>query len=237
MTSNISNELQVYRLHNGIGLRKPIGLKHSVGDILKLPLAIYFEDRNGVIQKANALNAEACCGFDSPEQAAGKKYFTYIKKNDAARLRNNDEVVIKKNSRLIFEEAMTQEDGSTVSTLSIKLPWYNNKNNIIGLFGCSILLGKSPLGESLRYISDLGLLTPNEEINNFVGREINDVYLSKREFECAKLLLQGLKIKEIAAHLNLSPRTVESYFNNMKSKLHCQSRTDFIIKLSEYIKN
>lgn len=236
-TLDTSNDLQVYRFHNGIKLRNPIGSNNTVASILKLPLAIYFENRDGVTQRANAINAEMCCGFDSPEQAIGKKYFTYIKKKDVKVLRHNDSIIIEQNRNVIFEEIMTQNNGLISSTLSIRLPWYDNYNKIIGLFGCSILLGKNPLAESLHHISNLGLLAPNENINNFIGQEVHRVYLSKRQIDCAKQLLQGKKIKEIGTNLNLSPRTVENYLDNIKDKLKCQNRTDLIIKLLEYMKN
>ncbi|HSX26786.1 MAG TPA: ester cyclase [Chlamydiales bacterium] len=48
--------------------------------------------------------------------------------------------------------------------------------------------------------------------------------LSKRERDCLELLLQGKTAKETAALLNLSRRTVESYFENMKKKLKCSNK-------------
>jgi DNA-binding CsgD family transcriptional regulator/predicted ester cyclase len=48
--------------------------------------------------------------------------------------------------------------------------------------------------------------------------------LSKRERQCLHLLLQGKTIKEVAAVLLLSPRTVEYYFNNVKDKLDCWNK-------------
>jgi DNA-binding CsgD family transcriptional regulator/predicted ester cyclase len=48
--------------------------------------------------------------------------------------------------------------------------------------------------------------------------------LSKRERECLNLLLQGKTAKETASFLRLSPRTVESYFEIIKGKLHCSNK-------------
>ena len=48
--------------------------------------------------------------------------------------------------------------------------------------------------------------------------------LSKRERECLIFLLQGKTAKETATNLGLSPRTVESYFENIKKKLKCWSK-------------
>lgn len=48
--------------------------------------------------------------------------------------------------------------------------------------------------------------------------------LSARERECLKLLVGGKSAKETAILLGLSPRTVESYFDNIKLKLSCVSK-------------
>ncbi|HEV8051581.1 MAG TPA: LuxR C-terminal-related transcriptional regulator [Parachlamydiaceae bacterium] len=45
--------------------------------------------------------------------------------------------------------------------------------------------------------------------------------LSIRERQCLKLLTEEKTAKEIAAHLGLSSRTVEYYFENIKDKLSC----------------
>jgi DNA-binding CsgD family transcriptional regulator len=50
--------------------------------------------------------------------------------------------------------------------------------------------------------------------------------LSQRERQCLKLLLQGKSSKETAAALKLSPRTIESYFENIKNKLSCWSKNE-----------
>lgn len=99
----VSNTLQLNRFSYGVKLCKARKDKRLISTILKLPMAIYFEDCDGVIQKANAMNAELCCGFDSPEEAIGKKYFSYIKKRDAIKLRKNDALVVKNNQALIVE--------------------------------------------------------------------------------------------------------------------------------------
>ena len=48
--------------------------------------------------------------------------------------------------------------------------------------------------------------------------------LGKREAEVARLVADGLSNKQIAAHLLLSERTVESHIRGILNKLGCRSR-------------
>ncbi|MES1173268.1 MAG: response regulator transcription factor [Myxococcales bacterium] len=59
-------------------------------------------------------------------------------------------------------------------------------------------------------------------------RDLKVEVLSAREAEVARLLAQGLTVKEIAQQLNLSPRTLESYRARAMEKLSLKSRADLI---------
>lgn len=50
--------------------------------------------------------------------------------------------------------------------------------------------------------------------------------LSQREKQLLQLLLAGMSAKDTAAILKLSPRTIESYIDNLKKKLSCWSKQD-----------
>lgn len=60
--------------------------------------------------------------------------------------------------------------------------------------------------------------------------------LTPRQLQCAQLILNGQTIKEISTQLNLSHRTIETYINNIKSKLYCKNKTELIIKLTAMLK-
>lgn len=70
----------------------------------------------------------------------------------------------------------------------------------------------------LAYLADLGL---KNEIETAAK-------LSVRERECLKLLIENKSSKETAAILKLSPRTIESYFENIKNKFACWSKQDVL---------
>lgn len=52
--------------------------------------------------------------------------------------------------------------------------------------------------------------------------------LSPRERDCLKLLIHGNSAKDSALELHLSPRTVESYLENIKNKLGCNNKRDLL---------
>lgn len=62
-----------------------------------------------------------------------------------------------------------------------------------------------------------------------------DISLSKRETQCVFSLLEGNTTKEIAKQLDLSPRTVESYFKNIKVKTNTNSLKEVIKKFSKIV--
>ncbi len=61
----------------------------------------------------------------------------------------------------------------------------------------------------------------------------DDVYLTKRQMQVAHHLIEGKTAKESALLLKISPRTVESYVNEIKIKLNCRKRTELVRKLLE----
>jgi DNA-binding CsgD family transcriptional regulator len=240
-----SNELEVYCYGNGLKLIKP-NIKnrdnsypgwhtnYTVSALLKIPCGVYFEDVNGVIQQLNEHNIEQC-NLDSANQAIGKPYFSALTSKAAQLLLKNDREVMKKKKTQIFEEEIIQKNNDSIyQVLSVKMPWYNDQNKVIGLFGCSISLGKESLADSLSVIAKMGVFVPEsllEQKNKMTG-----IHLSNQQRMCAKYLLAGLAIKEIANRMKLSPRTVEHYIDNIKFKFRCHSKTELIIKLHEMMK-
>jgi DNA-binding CsgD family transcriptional regulator len=54
--------------------------------------------------------------------------------------------------------------------------------------------------------------------------------LSNQEKECLSIYLDELSMKEAAARMHLSPRTIESYLSNIKNKLDCTTKSELIKK-------
>ena len=53
-------------------------------------------------------------------------------------------------------------------------------------------------------------------------------YLTKREIDCIYYLRKGFTVKHIAKALNISPRTVEYYINEVKIKVGAQYKNDIL---------
>lgn len=72
-----------------------------------------------------------------------------------------------------------------------------------------------------------------------LGNKYGNTYFTRREAECMVLLLKGKTINSVAGILNLSPRTVEYYIKNMKSKLGCRTKFELVdlVYASEFMKN
>lgn len=61
-----------------------------------------------------------------------------------------------------------------------------------------------------------------------LGPPLDDQYFTYREAQCMVLFINGKTVDKVAERLSLSPRTVEYYLNNMKSKLKCRSKSELI---------
>jgi DNA-binding CsgD family transcriptional regulator len=64
--------------------------------------------------------------------------------------------------------------------------------------------------------------------------EYKNISLTKREIECLKYLVLGYTAKETANKLNISPKTVESYLYDSKTKLRCYKKSQVIDIIMKY---
>lgn len=66
-----------------------------------------------------------------------------------------------------------------------------------------------------------------------LGGNFYGTYLSKREAECLHYFSQGRSMKEIANHIGLSPKTIETYINNVKTKIGRHTKSELISMFSK----
>ncbi|MDR3443047.1 MAG: LuxR C-terminal-related transcriptional regulator [Legionella sp.] len=247
--NQLAHTLQIYRFAQGIKLITPKcplavtkpGQKtnHTVGSVLSLPFNFYFLNTQGTTQLMNEESA-LMCGFTSANDAIGKSLFDVSDEKSATHLINNCAEVINSNSAKIFEEQNIRKDGLSLQFLSIKCPWYDETNEIIGVFGCSIVLGTHSLAASLSAVMELNLFDydtiPSRTTNPTRNLKSTTTYLSKRELECLHLTIKGYTAKRIGRELGISHRTVEEYLVNIRIKIGASSKAELIeMTIDEFI--
>lgn len=244
-----SGELLIQRSGNGVKLVRPDKLfthdyqnNHqypivSLTDMSKFPFHLFFYDNDHRFQYINEMCASDD-GFISTKDAIGKTVHETSIKESANRIINNNMLVLKTNTMKIIEETLDRNDGIHLGGFSIKFPLYGDNNVITGIFGLYTHIDPqnlSSLANSLELITRTGLLANPQGGNTiekmFSGRELKGIYLSSRELECLRLLFTGKTAKMIAKALQLSPRTVEHYLENIKAKYEVSSKADLIEKI------
>lgn len=237
--NHISGEFLIRRFANGVKLLKPekyekvpYPSEHTLDSLMSFPFPVYLENPSHISIRSNEATAKAC-GFSSLKDFIGKPPFKYFKKDTVTEKIANHAKVIKSETFMIAEETAKLKDCEMLHTLSIRMPWYDDNNHVIGLFGCSIVIGVDPLARSLKDIAALGLLD-SKTIKQNMGTEIDAVYLSKRELDCLRLTILGKPAKQVAYELQLSQRTVEEYLDNIKRKMNVSSKAALIEKTVEY---
>lgn len=75
------------------------------------------------------------------------------------------------------------------------------------------------------------------DCDNAYFDNFNTSFLTNREIQTAKLMLQGKTARESACLLGLSLRTVESYIDNIKNKFGCNRKSELILKLAKIYGN
>lgn len=205
----------------------------SVGQLLQLPINVYFLNHESEIQNINK-NTLINCSFPSKKSTIGKTISITAKKQAAKKIIQNDLKVMRSGKMHIFDEYFIQEkDNNSFHTVSFKFPWYSGQEKIIGILGCSIIIGenqKYSLANSLDILVKTRLLSRSFEKNIF-NNQIDGINLTKQEHQCLRLLIKGGTNKTIAKILKISPRTVESYLQNVKIKLNVHSKSELISKV------
>lgn len=203
---------------------------HFLKNIMKLPFCIYLMNKLSEKIRLNEYSV-AACGFNSAKHAIGKTVAHVLKPSSAKSIMGNDHDVINTSNMRIIEEFADHKNNQTVEALSIKLPWYNSNDEIIGVFGCSNIYGVHSIPDFLITARQLRLLNQSNEISL---TNIQNIHLTKREANILKFTLRGWSSKNIGKQLYISSRTVEFHLENLKIKFNVSSKSDLIDKIMCY---
>ena len=240
---DISQEFFISRYINGIKLmsRESIasfqesGLLDkqicSVADIMKKPFNIFFMTADFEIRELNEVSW-CSAGFYSRADAIGSSISKVVPDElQVAKVHNNNKQVMMMRQLNVIEEGVSLPQERTLQAVSFKMPWYNKDNSIIGVFGCAVVIHQDSLvciADHLAAISSMFLPSQVVVKNLLAGRDINGKYFSARETEVIRWVIRGKTMREIGLMLELSQRTVESYFNNIKMKVGVNTKSQLI---------
>lgn len=126
-----------------------------------------------------------------------------------------DDYLIHRDIYSNFVQYFKQEANDIIKqadSLRLILPWYAKK----------------------LYNNDSDKLIHSKDDNYFgvtqfyLAGKYRDIYLTRQQYNCAKLLARGKRRKEVASILKISNRTVDTYIDQMKLKLNLRSYSQLI---------
>ncbi len=177
-------------------------------------------------------NAVRLLGFQSLEKAIGKTPYDLNcpAVESVEQFLEQDHYVIRTKKPLQILDIHPYADGSNRIWLTTKTPLLEDETVLGTMYQCQPLNVDliSRISQILinqdRYYSK-----SNQRSYNIVGK-LKDYNLSPRQQECLYHLLRGKSASTIGQMLKLSKRTVESYIDEIKSKMHCDSKAELIEK-------
>lgn len=135
--------------------------------------------------------------------------------------------ILKQQKMLIFEQTyILNENNRVFDAISLKCPWQDTNDKIIGIFSFPTLHG---IALSLHQLSTLELFNINFYNTSLLPCN-DEIYLSFREKECIFYLILSYTIKMISMRINLCPRIIEHYIENIKNKLKVYPTSELIEK-------
>lgn len=123
-------------------------------------------------------------------------------------------------------------DGNTWSLITKKSPLKSSDGKIIGCIDQITEINNPLLTQLGLNSAKLGTRHKNSKASSLhlSTSEYKKYKLSNRETQCLFYLLRGKTSKKIAIILGLSPRTIEVYVDNLKSKFNCRTKLELIEK-------
>lgn len=199
---------------------------------LALKMSVYFLDCTSTTYLMNEYGA-TLCGFDSADDSKGRTLMDVAEPKSAQQLMQNSQKICQLKRVQVFEECLLKSKGEEQTIFSIKFPWFNQENQLVGSAGFSFKLQPGSFLDSLRQLRALGLFNPITALVSKKYDELQHQALTPRENDCAYWLIRGNSAKQIALKLGLSYRTIEDYLATMKLKLKVGSKQALIEKLIE----
>lgn len=198
--------------------------------IHQMPGFIGIHDMQSKIVLVNQ-SAAKIMGFKSADEVPGTRYADMKCKasEDEESFEAQDKLIFSgKKKKVSFLSYHQYTDGWKL-ILGEKSPLINEDKILVGLMSYWSDIIKYNLVDISRFLINSTRKFTNLNDKKFtylIEDSIDEQYcLSNRQLECLFFLIRGKSDKEIAKILHLSPRTVESYINEIKLKMNCLTRS------------
>lgn len=225
-------------LHNGIQLlpkvTKPFANTYTFSALDHLPVNFFLMNLHSEITAFNQQTKKIALNDESVNKIFKRDVSHFSIQRSAADSLQHDQQVLKYETILIRDEEYIRKDGVFFYDLAVKMPCYDAEKRKVGIFGFCLVNYHAQYATSLlkgiEALQATGLF-PFLQKNNLHAKVIDLMHqynLTKRELECLYYLNLGYTIKIIANKMNLSPRTIESYLENIKYKLNVRYKLDLM---------
>lgn len=180
---------------------------------------IYAKDKNFRYLFCNEALAEIA-DIDSPKQIIGKTDHDFVWRRQAKLYTNTDSNIFLGKTVKYVIEPQTQRE-KTIHLLTTKTLLRNKKGDAYAVAGHSLDVTGHTVIKNSGYF--------DEQKNVFyLGRHFNNEYLTKREFQIFKYLLDGYSVEKIALNINRSPKTIEAQVKSIVNKLQCSHKSEIV---------
>lgn len=236
------HSLIIQRVNHGIKLLypdqvNPFKKQIAFEDMLNMPFHVYFLNRESAVEHANSAMLDAI-NISSVSDIFGLTAWDILKNKSAMQAIHHDSIVLNAKRLLIKDEWSEISDEIRMPVLSFKYPWYDETNQLIGVFGLSIALDNKhgmSLADSMRLLTQTGLLQSENEVASLPGLPCGDTYFTQCEKVILLQLIRGKTARSIAHMIDRSQRTVESHIENMKSKTGSSTKSELIEKIVDQL--
>lgn len=170
--------------------------------------------------------------LESLDKLVGQSDFNQPWEQYADVYRNNDKKVISSNKSSIFVHPIVTYNKEKILIINKKIPFSNDEGTNIGILGSDIIITSNKALKMFEFQQeDIQVSDLSDIFEQYIMvDDFSDFGLTTREGQCLFYLIRGKTAKEIGNILLISKRTVEKHIEQVKSKLHCKTRSCLINK-------
>ena len=171
-------------------------------------------------------------GWKSPAQGIYKTDYDIPSENSAfaADYIKQDQLFFVKNCKVLTLEIIPTY-GRWLTLLVEKIPLVNKDGYLVGTHGYAFDVSDINKYNYVLASHDQRIVPSSKKAKIYtLNPELSPLPLTTRQQECVFFLIRGKTTKQIAEILNLSARTVESYFEAIKYRLDCTHKSQIIEK-------